>query len=732
MTTIKIPLILYLQIVAFRALNKKCFINAAAIDEQQEGRSFPFSNRSQELFISTHDATTGARVALKAPRQVHNPIIQENQRRTTKKRRTSDINSASCLYQADFDQGTKIITEPGSYKLCEDITFYPLVNPPETSSEGAANAFEPIFPGPFDENAFGLGFFAALSIATSDVTLYLNDYTIQQSKEHALLQRFFAVIELADSPFIQGVGPAQFVGESSSFNPASNIKILGPGTIGLSSHHGIHGNENQNVLIKFVKFERFEVAAVSLNNVDRLVIRNCRVIQNRHDVPILGMFSAAKFIRPYGKVLKDHGYEMTLRGVQTSAADVYDRLVESINNVYDDVMKYGKIMENVHKSEHKLFHNEPGVVDGPCYAFLVHGKGPAVGDYGFKLSSNSNITSSRILIKENKINNIKCWVNEIPAAIENNKVMNDARGSVLQFIRSTDNAPIAMESDGTYKGNVVADMQIMVAKAINEDVIEDSAQLQTVVNSIDETIIGWASSSNLTYQPKYRCNGDSMHHVNKGITVIRVDDTVGFRIEDNVITSVSNLSPSAFDNCFDYNRGTHFRAEDEQSNLQQGSNIRGVSVAAVSGFHDDNYDRSLITGNKLIDFSSINGKAIVGIDVQNRCDSIEIKDNIVDLHEGIGHDQGDAYLALRIQKNKNSEEFSIIFDKTNNFSQEIKVLSPSNAISSDLEAADSVVHARSRVIRCPSKTKDLEWEVGTSPGGCPFGFKKKMNMNIFE
>ena len=100
MTMRKIPLILYLQIVAFRALNKKCFINAAAIgDEQQEGRSFPFSNRSQELFISTHDATTGARVASKAPRQVHNPIIQENQRRTTKKRRTADINSASCLYQ---------------------------------------------------------------------------------------------------------------------------------------------------------------------------------------------------------------------------------------------------------------------------------------------------------------------------------------------------------------------------------------------------------------------------------------------------------------------------------------------------------------------------------------------------------------------------------------------------------------------------------------------------------
>jgi hypothetical protein len=201
------------------------------------------------------------------------------------------------LSPGDFDQGTMIISESGSYKLCEDITFYPLVNPPETSSEGAANAFEPNFPGPYDENAFGLGFFAALCIAASDVTFYLNGYRIEQSEEHALLQRFFSVIELADSPFIEGVGPAQFVGESASFNSASNIQILGPGTIGRSAHHGIHGNENNNVLIQKVQFENFEVAAVSINNADDIKILNCHIPQNRHDVPVLGIFSAAKFIR---------------------------------------------------------------------------------------------------------------------------------------------------------------------------------------------------------------------------------------------------------------------------------------------------------------------------------------------------------------------------------------------------------------------------------------------------
>ena len=142
-----------------------------------------------------------------------------------------------------------------------------------------------------------MGFFAALSVACSNVTLNLNGYTIEQSAEHALLQRFFAVIELADSPFIKGTGPAQFISEAKQLNAASNIKILGPGTIGRSSHHGIHGNENNNLLIQEITFVDFEVAAVSINNVNKVGIKRCRIKHNRHDVPVLGMFSGAKFIR---------------------------------------------------------------------------------------------------------------------------------------------------------------------------------------------------------------------------------------------------------------------------------------------------------------------------------------------------------------------------------------------------------------------------------------------------
>ena len=149
----------------------------------------------------------------------------------------------------------------------------------------------------YDENTYGLGFFAAIAIAADNVDLYLDRHTLEQSKGHALMQRFYANIELNNSPFIPGVGPAQFVGDDDTFHPSANIRILGPGTLGRSSHHGIHGNSNVNIEIAHVTFTDFEVAAVSLNDADNVHIHDNEVNGNRKDVPVTGMFSAAHFIR---------------------------------------------------------------------------------------------------------------------------------------------------------------------------------------------------------------------------------------------------------------------------------------------------------------------------------------------------------------------------------------------------------------------------------------------------
>ena len=65
---------------------------------------------------------------------------------------------------------------------------------------------------------------------------------------------------------------------------------------------------------------------------------------------------------------------------QRSAEDVYDKLIASINNVYQDVVLGDRLINEAnHPEEYHLFNNPFNVVDGPCYAFVVHGRGPAVG-----------------------------------------------------------------------------------------------------------------------------------------------------------------------------------------------------------------------------------------------------------------------------------------------------------------------------------------------------------------
>lgn len=579
-------------------------------------------------------------------------------------------------------------------------------NAPLPGQTPAEDAFDPVFPGEYDENAFGLGFFSAIAIAASDVELYLNGFTIEQSEGHALFQRFFSIIELADSPFIKNAGPAQFVGDDDAFQAASNVVIVGPGVLGRSSHHGIHGNDNNNVIIQNIHFVDFEVAAVSLNNVRSLIIEDCNIERNRQDIPVLGMFSAARFIRPHAKKLIDLGYEMDLRGQRTTAAELYDNLINTINNVYEDVVNSGNgvIDQVAHPMEYELFHNPHRVVDGPCYAFVVHGKGPAVGGQGQifdELGVEQNTVSKDITIRNNNINSIVCATNEIPAAVENGFVVNDARGSVFQFVSSTgDYHGISINEDGTYKGNVIADVQIMVAKAIHEGVLQDTPLVQTVINTIPPSMVEWASSNTSTYSPNYRCNGDSMHHVSKGIVVIRVEDTLGFDIFKNTISGVLNLSPEPFPHCASFHTGASY----ENIGEQQAGNIRAISAAAVRGYEKGSY--SSIKLNDISNVDSMNANVVIGIDVQGDSQKVEIKSNEVDLKSQVGQDPTDEYFALRTRENVDGSSMFII--QSNKFVQDELILSNRRNLRSEAGAGGAAHFHRNL------KEADLK------NGGCPF------------
>lgn len=99
-----------------------------------------------------------------------------------------------------------------------------------------------------------------------DIVLDLNGYTIQMTELFALQQRFFAVIELADQPFIKAQGPAPIDADGSTFGGevvACSNCVIKNGILGRSAHHGIHGHSATGLLIKDLLINDYEVAAIS-------------------------------------------------------------------------------------------------------------------------------------------------------------------------------------------------------------------------------------------------------------------------------------------------------------------------------------------------------------------------------------------------------------------------------------------------------------------------------------
>ena len=76
-------------------------------------------------------------------------------------------------------------------------------------------------------------------------------------------------------------------------NAARNV-VIKNGKLGRASHHGIHGNDNENVVISDLVINDWEVAAISLNHVKGLRVRRVSAA-SRRDVPVTGSFSVGRF-----------------------------------------------------------------------------------------------------------------------------------------------------------------------------------------------------------------------------------------------------------------------------------------------------------------------------------------------------------------------------------------------------------------------------------------------------
>ena len=380
------------------------------------------------------------------------------------------------LRQSDFTYGTVRLTIPGIYVLQEDITFNP--NPEndfQPHSQDIISGKYPI-PGPYQ-----LGFFAAITIETRDVILDLRGHTLQQSLEHFLQQRFYANVELGSSPFITVNGKDQ--GPSSgivgNYNAPKYFTVMN-GTLGLSSHHGIHGNLMKESVLYNIKCEEFQVAGIALNGAcdsilcDIEIDSTTGVRESSVGVPISFQYSQGRFIRTFLKQLKDSSIVSTLSeppflmvsGEKKTIDDIIQELDTGLEDTFNAIVNDGDIA-----TAPSVFLNDSRLSDGNVYGILLHVRGVAVN--GFlqeRPADNDEIIGNRDLFVKNVIiRNIHADAEETVVITKYENVNDEVLGySNVGIIKGpvgdVFDISFVTDVDGSYKSNVLANAQLILGK----------------------------------------------------------------------------------------------------------------------------------------------------------------------------------------------------------------------------------------------------------------------------
>lgn len=304
------------------------------------------------------------------------------------------------LTQKDFDYGTYRITTPGLYVLAEDIVFHP--NPGNNFQPTAKQIKSGLYPVP---GPYNLNFFAAMTIEAENVIVDLNKHTIKQSKEHFLMQRFYANIELASAPFIGKQGPSP--GISGGHRSGKKVAIIN-GTLGFSSHHGIHGNGSSEILLAGLEIKDFQVAGISLNGLTNSIFHNVTIKNALTEVPVLSSFSQCIFALPFVERLMQ----------QKPGAVIYiQKKAKTIQEVYADlrgaIEKSRKQILTTGKTTNDLFHNKSGLSDTNMYGLSLNVNGVLVGGFLKKRGSGVEVGNKNIYVQDVTIENISSDTKEI-------------------------------------------------------------------------------------------------------------------------------------------------------------------------------------------------------------------------------------------------------------------------------------------------------------------------------
>jgi len=283
---------------------------------------------------------------------------------------TSSVDDLHELWQSDFANGTYRIQQSGTYKIMEDIVF-----DFNSGDDWWPRADQEQYPGAqTSRDEYSFGFFAGITVEADDVVIDLNGHEIKQSLAFYHQQRFFANIALKSVVFPLTQGPG-FFGTEPVY--ASNV-VIKNGDIGLSSHFGIHGHYNDDVVIENVHVYDFETHGIEMSYFNNLKMKNVEIGPSSNVAFMKGEYGYARWTLQRLNRVIDSEYNETAfplkfdgRDEALSLQDIIDRLQDLVDIAFSVVMgteQYDDDDADYIKAK-ELFINE----DGLPYGAVMYG-----------------------------------------------------------------------------------------------------------------------------------------------------------------------------------------------------------------------------------------------------------------------------------------------------------------------------------------------------------------------
>lgn len=417
------------------------------------------------------------------------------------------------LFAKDFRKGPVLIRKPGRYVLQEDVTFRPNAKADLYPTSKQRAAYQP----------FVLGFFAAIIVLSDDVEIDLNGKLLEQSREHALQQRFYAHICLGPAPFVPGTGEANFIRHRDYF--AVKRATVHSGRLGRSSHHGILSNDTDRVTLHHLTITDFEIAAIALNGGQHHSITHCELGPSSRDVPVHATYSAGRFIRQFVRAIAARDPKATFGangGPPLNGATLLKRLEARLDAVFHEVLRTGTTSDAV-------FGNKDRLNEGTQYGLVIHPRGPATGgiDVG-------RPTIQRVDIDHVNVRGLLTMAKPIlglsvPAHVQAQAVPKAPHAAQVDAAGAQIYIDAISDAQGRYLPNPLADAQLFVAKHAAATPAERGR------STIALPTIEWAEgkrASPLAETVRYLGGGDFMFHVLK--------PAYGMRLEGIAELSVTN------------------------------------------------------------------------------------------------------------------------------------------------------------------------------------------------